>query len=130
MAQFPTKVFISYSHLDATWLERLKRHLAPVIRGGLLDCWDDTQVQPGDEWVQKVEAALEESQIVVLLISAAFFASDFIHEKELSPLLADAQKKGKRILPLLLSPCRFSRSSLAQFQAVNSPDKPLTTISL
>jgi hypothetical protein len=59
----------------------------------------------------------------VLLISADFFASDFIDETELPPLLAAAEAKGVRILPVILSASRFARNkNLARFQAVNSPD--------
>ena len=47
-----TTVFISYSHADRAWLERLKRHFKPLIRDGFLDCWDDTHIQPGDHWQQ------------------------------------------------------------------------------
>ena len=121
-----TKIFNSYSHADKEWLERLKRHLMPLVREGQLDCWDDTHIQPGDDWKQEIRTALGRAQVAVLLISADFFASDFIDETELPPLLAAAQAKGVRILPMILSASRFTRDpDLARFQAVNPPDQPL-----
>jgi hypothetical protein len=89
-----TRVFISYSHADKPWLERLKRHLKPLVREGQLDCWDDTHIRPGDDWKQEIRTALDTAQVAVLLISADFFASDFIDENELPPLLLAAQAKG------------------------------------
>src|SRR3954453_5949311 len=124
-----TKVFVSYSHADKDWLDRLKRHLKPLVREGNLDCWDDTHIRPGDDWKQEIQSALGTAQVAVLLISADFFASDFIDENELPPLLAAAQAKGARILPVILSACRFARNpELTRFQAVNSPDRPLNEI--
>ncbi len=121
-----TKVFISYSHADKAWLDRLKRHLKPLVREGQLDCWDDSHIRPGDDWKQEIRTALDTAQVAVLLISADFFASDFIDENELPPLLAAAQAKGVRILPVIVSASRFARNpNLARFQAVNSPDRPL-----
>jgi hypothetical protein len=126
-----TKVFISYSHADKEWLERLKRHLKPLVREGQLDCWDDTHIQPGDDWKQEIRTALDAAQVAVLLISADFFASDFIDNTELPPLLAAAQAKGVRILPVILSASRFARDpDLARFQAVNPSDRPLNEMSL
>jgi hypothetical protein len=98
-----TKVFISYSHADKEWLDRLKRHLKPLVREGNLDCWDDTHIRPGDDWKQEIQNALDTAQVAVLLISADFFASDFIDETELPPLLDAAKAKGARILPVILS---------------------------
>src|SRR3954454_14345473 len=127
MAPSPTrtKVFISYSHADQDWLDRLKLHLKPLVREGL-DCWDDTHIQPGDDWKQEIQNALDTARVAVLLISADFFASDFIDENELPPLLTAAEAKGVRILPVIISASRFARiPNLARFQAVNPPDRPL-----
>jgi hypothetical protein len=121
-----TKLFISYSHADKVWLERLKRHLTPSIRDGLLDSWDDTRIRTGDDWRQEIRNALDTAQVAVLLISADFFASDFIVGEELRPLLAAAQKKGIRILPLIIGASRFKRDpQLSCLQATNSPDQTL-----
>lgn len=85
-----------------------------------------THINPGDDWKQEIRTALDTAQVAVLLISANFFASDFIDENELPPLLAAAKENGVRILPVILSASRFARHpSLARFQAVNSPDRPL-----
>ena len=121
-----TKVFISYSHADKDWLDRLKRHLKPLVRDGNLNCWDDSHIQPGDDWKQEIQNALDTAQVAVLLISADFFASDFIDETELPPLLAAAQAEGARILPVIISASRFARNpALARFRPVNPPGQPL-----
>ena len=121
-----TKVFISYSHADKDWLDRLRRHLKPLVRERNLDCWDDTHIRPGDDWQREIRTALDTAQVAVLLISANFFASDFIDENELPPLLAAAEAQGVRILPVIISASRFARNpSLTRFHAVNPPDRPL-----
>ena len=58
-----TKAFISYSHADKEWLDRLKRHLKPLVREGNLDCWDDTHIRPGDDWKQEIQDALDAAQV-------------------------------------------------------------------
>jgi hypothetical protein len=122
-----TKVFISYSHKDKKWLKRLQKHLKPLEREDNLDCWDDTHIQSGDNWKQEIQKALDKAQVAVLLISANFFASDFIDETELPSLLNAAKAKGVCILPVILSACRFERNiDLASFQSVNPLNKPLS----
>lgn len=121
-----TKVFISYSHQDADWLRRLRVHLKPLEREHRIEIWDDTRIKPGSRWREEIEQALAATKVAVLLVSADFLASDFITGDELPPLLSAAEKEGAIILPVILSPSRFDRtSSLAQFQAVNNPSKPL-----
>jgi TIR domain/SIR2-like domain len=121
-----TKVFISYSHTDAKHLERLHKHLAPYERMGVLDYWDDTKIGPGVMWRKEIERAISCAKVAILLVSADFLASKFITENELPPLLAAAQGGGANILSVILSPSGFEDSGLAQFQAMNSPSRPLS----
>lgn len=123
-------VFISYSHQDKEWLERLLVHLKPLMREYKIQIWDDTKLKAGEKWHQEIDRAIKAAKVAVLLVSADFLASDFIAANELPPLLRAAEDEGATILPVILSPSRFTRTrDLSQFQAVNDPARPLIKLS-
>ena len=124
------KVFISYSHKDARWLERLRVHLSPIERGGIIDLWDDTKIVAGAQWKEAILGALESARVAVALVSANFLASDFISQHELPTLLSRASSEGTIIIPIIVSPCLFLESGLSTFQAVNAPDRPLSAMTV
>ena len=124
-------VFISYSHKDREYLDRLLVHLKPLEKEGLIDLWADTRLRAGDRWKKEIENALERATVAILIVSADFLASDFITENELPPILRNAESKGTRIIPLIVKPCRFTRDkNLRHFQAVNDPQDSLILLSL
>ena len=123
------RVFISYSHRDREYLDRLLVHLKPLERSGIIDLFVDTKIKPGDRWQNLVEAALRNARAAVLLVSADFMASDFIVRNELPPLLAEAERGGTRVVPVVLKPCRFLRDpNLRGFQSINDPRAPLVQL--
>lgn len=125
-----TKVFVSYSHRDDKWLKRLQVHLAPLVRSGAVDVWDDTRIDHGDDWNAEIMESLATTRVAVLLISADFLASSYIQSNELPPLLAAAESEGVSILPVIISASLFTETpELSRFQAVNPPDKPLIGMS-
>ena len=121
-----TKVFISYSHQDVAWLNRLRVHLRPLERDQDIDIWDDTKIPPGSRWRHDIASTIAATKVAILLISADFLASDFIATDELPPLLAAAEAEGATILPIIVSPSRFMAvKTLSAFQSVNPPSRPL-----
>ena len=123
------RVFISYSHRDAKWLQRLQVHFAPFERAGKILRWDDTMIAPGAKWQQDISRALASAKVAVLLVSAEFLASDFIVNQELPHLLSAAENDGVVIIPLILGPCAFdAMDDLSQFQSVNPPTQPLAAL--
>jgi hypothetical protein len=54
------RVFISYSHADRKWLERLQVHLRPLIRDSIADIWDDNRIQAGDAWRIEIRKRLRQ----------------------------------------------------------------------
>lgn len=113
-----TKLFISYSHHDRPWLERLTTHLAFLERRrGLLHVWSDTRVGAGGRWQEEIEDALSAAGVAVLLISPAFLASDFIWTVEM-PKILEHKEAGMLVWPLIVRPCAWRIApQLAQLQA-------------
>lgn len=119
-------IFVSYSHVDKAFLERLKVHLKPLERWFELELWHDQLITPGDDWKEEIEAAINECSAAILIVSADFIASDFISSNEIPPLLKAAQDRGVRIIPIIAKPCLFtSHPELSRFQSINSPENSL-----
>jgi hypothetical protein len=118
--------FISYSHKDRKYLQELRNHLVPYVRSEMVDTWDDTNLVPGSKWYEEIEKALASTKIAILLVSADFLASEFIRNVELSSFLRASELEAAIILSVILRPCAFENTILAQFQAVNAPSNPLS----
>ena len=119
------RVFVSYSHKDKVWLERLKTHLAPYRFDNALAVWTDEDLSPGDLWFEKIKAAVAATKVAVFLLSPNFMASDFIRDHELAPILKAAEGGEVRIIWIPVGACAFDRSGLLKYQAACDYKKPL-----
>lgn len=102
-------VFISYSHKDEAWKERLITHLGVLAKQGHLDIWDDRRIQGGDDWFPEIEKAIDSAHVAILMISANFLNSDFILGEEVPRLLERRHNEGLRIMPLIVKPCVWQK---------------------
>ena len=122
------QILVSYSHKDQRWLERLEIALKPLIQNGAIDLWSDRRISPGKEWRLEIEEALCSTRVALLLVSQSFLASDFITKYELPRLLEFAKTKGVKILWIAASACLYENSGVANYQALNDPDRPLDSL--
>jgi hypothetical protein len=51
-------VFVSYSHNDEQWKERLRPHLKILGQHGHMELWDDRKIDVGDTWYNEIESAM------------------------------------------------------------------------
>ena len=121
-------VFVSYSHWDKDWLERLRVFLKPYTRQGQLNVWADPYIKVGDRWQREIAAALQRTRIAVLLVSPDFLASDFIAEEELPAVLAAEQNGEAKVFCVPISHAPFRDTPLADFQWTSDPGSPLDTL--
>lgn len=118
-------VFISYSHKDAKWLEKLKLFLRPLEDQDLIRVWDDTEIQTGAKWLDEIQKALGSARVAVFLVTQDLLNSPFIRNKELPALLEAANDRGCLIFWIAVSSTTFEDSPLAKFQGAIPPNKPL-----
>ena len=121
-------VFISYSHKDEVWKDRLVTHLGVLQQEGLLDLWDDHRIGAGEDWYQKIEEAITKASVAVLLVSADFLTSKFIRSKEIPSLLERRDKERLRIFPVIIRPCAWKHVKwLARMNLRPKDGKPLSS---
>lgn len=100
-------VYISYSHTDRSWLDRLLEHLEPQESAGHFRLWHDRLLRPGDDWERKIGKAHDQATIVIQLISPAYLASETIGNWELPRLLERKARGALRLMPLLVKPVEW-----------------------
>ena len=124
------KGFLSYAHRNETRVARLKEHLSPLTRNRDLELWSDHIIQPGETWEKAIGDQLAKSQLVLLCVSSAFLASDYIYEKELKLAIARQQRGECYVVPVILEYCQWrvlkiGGLTLGDLQAVPTGGKPI-----
>lgn len=101
------KLFISYSHKDMRWLERVREQLGVLEREDLIETFEDARISPGEDWYTRLDLEMEEARIALLLISPAFLTSDFIRREEIPHLFVRHESGGMQLYPLLVRDCAW-----------------------
>lgn len=101
-------VFISYSHKDETWKDKLLPHLRALETAGIgMQVWHDRKIDGGDKWYPEIQDAMGNAAAAVLLVSADFLASPFCVQEEVPALLKRQEQQGMLLVPVLLRACMW-----------------------
>ncbi len=114
------KIFISYARKDRRYKTELEVHLRVLKREykDKISHWSDVEINPSVEWDKKIKDELKQAQIILLLISPNFLASDYIWENELNKVLKRRNKDKIAVFPIFLDHCRWSKFDFAKLQGL------------
>jgi hypothetical protein len=121
-----TSVFFSYSHKDEALRDTLETHLAMLKRQGVIDTWHDRRIVAGEEIDNSIDEHLANADVVLLLISSDFLASDYCYMREAALALRRHTEGKSRVIPVILRPCDWKHPPLDRLLAVPTDGKAIT----
>jgi formylglycine-generating enzyme required for sulfatase activity len=128
MAGEALDVFISYSRQDeALKNELVDYHLKRLQREGKINTWQDRDIEAGAEWAQAIKTNLEKADIVLLLVTRYFLASDYCYETEMQRAVQRHEEGTARVIPIILRPCSWEESEFKKLQVLPTDGKPVTS---
>jgi tetratricopeptide (TPR) repeat protein len=121
------EIFCCYAHEDEVWLRQLEIHLSLLKRQGLLSLWHDRCIIPGTDWGKTIDTHLETASVILLLVSADFFASDYCYGIEMKRALAREAAGEARVIPILVRPVDWTTAPFAYLQSLPTDARPIVS---
>src|SRR5712691_5999253 len=120
-------VFFSYVRRDKILRDRLEEHLSNLKYRGLIQTWHDRDILAGSEWLEQIDISLHNAQIILLLISSTFMASDYCYSKEMQLALQLHAQRKATVIPILLRPVLYAGAPFARLSMLPTNGKPVTS---
>lgn len=105
-------VFISYSHKDKTFVDRLGMQLVHRNVNVWLDRWE---LSVGDSFVERVQEAVDGASALLVVLSKASVASEWCKKELSAGLLRELEEKRVVVMPVMLEDCEvpvFARGKM------------------
>jgi TIR domain-containing protein len=125
-SQSGARIFVSYAHEDEDLKKELDKYLKVLKRSSKVQVWNDRELIGGQEWDQTIMSELNKANIILLLISVDFNASDFIWEKELASAMKRHEEGTAHVVPIILRRCEWRNMPYAKLQALPRNATPVT----
>ncbi len=119
-------VFISYSPEDQDLQEELDLHLAHFKRQGKIQAWHRGKIEAGAEWDAAIKDQLETAQIILLLISSNFIASDYCYDQQLQRALQRHNEGTAQVIPIILRPTDWQNSAFSRLSPLPTDGRAIT----
>ena len=120
------KAFISYSHVDGRYLERLHVHLAQLQREQIISTWTDKQILAGGKLDNEISNSLNSSDLFIALLSPDYINSNYCYEKEFEKALEMQKSNQIIIIPVIVEDCDWLNTPFQQFKALPKDGKPIS----
>ncbi|MBL8330875.1 MAG: CHAT domain-containing protein [Rubrivivax sp.] len=126
------RLFYIYAHEDEQLRDELADHLMVLQRRGLILPWHDRKTVPGQCWNSIISEMLESAELVLLLISKDFLASDYIFGVELKRAMERFTERACDVVPIFVRSVNIEPEDAEDFpfmrlQGLPTDLKPVTS---
>ena len=119
-------VFFSYSHADENLRDQLEKQLSLLKRQGVIETWHDRRIGAGEELERSIDERLEACEIILLLVSPDFLASDYCYDIEMTQAMARHENGDAKVIPVILRPCMWHKAPFGKLMATPRDGRPVT----
>lgn len=109
-------MMISYAHKDEKLRQAFDDHLAVLRNHKLVDAWHDRRIRPGGDWARDIDENIASADIILLLVSPAFFGSRYIMGIELKRALERAAEGTAVVIPIILKEGDYRKAPFAHLK--------------
>ncbi|HCM1556256.1 TPA: toll/interleukin-1 receptor domain-containing protein [Vibrio parahaemolyticus] len=120
------ELFFSYCHKDEDYRNEMEVHLALLKRQGIITTWHDRRIIVGSEIDTDISAHLESANVIVMLVSPYFLASDYCYEKEMARAMERHNSGEAVVIPVILHPCDWHGAPFGKLLATPTDGKPIS----
>lgn len=120
-------LFFSYSHADEALRDQLEVQLAMLKRQGVIEPWHDRRIIAGETLDHSISAHVENDDIILLLVSPDFIASDYCYDKEMMRAMERQDAGTATVIPVILRYCEWHHAPFGKLLATPTDGKPVTS---
>jgi tetratricopeptide (TPR) repeat protein len=120
-------LFYAYVPEDREFCVALDKHLAVMKRLGWIRTWYDRAIEAEQLWADEISRHLSTAEIVLLLISSDFLASDYCSSAELKYALKRQEMGEAVVVPIILRPVDWSMTPFYKLQALPRDGKAVVS---
>lgn len=120
------KVVFSYSHDDQKIRAELDKHLSALKHNGAVSLWKDALMRAGDEFEREIFSHFDHAELILLLVSANFLASDYCYRKEMKRAMERHEAGEARVIPIIVSPVDWHSTPFGKLLALPTDGKPVS----
>jgi tetratricopeptide (TPR) repeat protein len=121
----PVRIFCSYSHRDERYVEELRQYLSPLEDRGFITLETDQEIAAGVMWREKIRYKLNEAEMILLLVSSDYLASD-TYDEALRAL--ERHEAGEAVvIPIILRESAWAQTAMAKLQALPTDGHPVSS---
>lgn len=120
------EIFYSYSHKDEALRNRLEQHLTSLKLEGKITNWHDRKIGAGTDWRGQIDEHLNSADIILLLVSPDFLASDYSRDIEMQRAMQRHEAGEAQVIPVILRPADWKGTLFGKLQGLPKNARPVT----
>lgn len=123
----PIEIFYSYSHKDEKLRSKIETHLSLLKQQGLVIDWHDRKINAGKELQREINNYINTAQIILLLVSPDFLASEYLYSIEMKRAMERHEAGACYVIPIILRPVAWENTAFSKLRILPTNGVPVTS---